>query len=242
MVTRTTWRVVWSAMTSAAVLTACAGGNGADWTTAGGDDSTSTAGPVQTSGGEPSPVSPADSATHPVTTVVISGDPAVASAGVPAPEAWPAVLAGRLRQAGAPMAVTTAATEDGAGFVPAASAPSFTDLVRAHVRHSTQLVMFHDAGPTGAAADDLETAAATAFERAEEAAPDARIVLIVTDDDDDAREAFASAARGAELPVTLVDATIEGWPASPRQEQFADLLAPHLVELVGAIARSGALE
>ncbi|MCF6736925.1 hypothetical protein [Blastococcus sp. KM273129] len=242
------WRAGSSAAAMVAVLItlgACApgaAGGGAVGTPGAGEDAAGTTVPGQGAGRAGTPTQSSEPAVHPVTTVVISGDPAVATAVASAEGAWPTVLAERLGQAGAPIAVTTAG-EGGGAFVPDhPAASSFVDLVRAEVQHSTQLVVFHDTSTEEAAAGAIEEAAAAAFKATEEAAPDARIVLIVTATESDTREALASAARGAELPVTLVDAVSDGWPASPDQEEFADRLAPHVVELVGALARSGAFE
>ena len=42
------------------------------------------------------------------------------------------------------------------------------------------------------------------------------------------------------MAVTWIDPAEQGWPVGASQQQVAELLAPALTPLVGALARSGA--
>jgi hypothetical protein len=192
----------------------------------------------------------ASSAVHPVTTVVVTDDPAVTTKGASAESAWPALLAARLAASGAPMTLSVAAV-DGAGFAADRSAASsFTELVVSHVVHSTQLVIFFDTALGAANAPAIGEGAAAAFKTVEEAAPDAVIVVVgpyrfsadAPEPGDAAQRAVRDAARGAEVAVTYVDPAAGGWPTGPGQSQIAQLLHDEIGPLVKALAESGAFD
>ena len=187
---------------------------------------------------------------HPVPTVVITDDPAVVAAGPSAEGAWPGLLAARLESSGSPLALTPAAVED-AGFAAQEPAgPTFTELVRDAVSHSTQLVVFYDSrwGPAGAS--EATRDAEQAFSAVEELAPDALVVLVgpwqpspeAPRPDDTDIGAVQAAADASVVAVTYVDPVADGWPIGASQQQVADLVYPHVSELVAALANSGAFD
>lgn len=249
---RSQWRGALTALTLGAALAASACGTGA---ARGGDQgrppdavvldpSPSVPGPSAV------PTPPVSSSVHPVTTVVVTDDRSVAAAGPSGDGAWPGLLAASLQRAGAPLAVTLAAV-DGTGFAPGGpTAVSFTDLVADRVARSTQLVIFFDTDLSGTGAATIGKGAAAAFAAVEEAAPDARIVVVApyrfaagaAAPDEDVRTAVQEAVRHAEVAVTYIDPVAEDWPTGATQQQIADLLHPPLVDLVRALAESGAFE
>ncbi|SDY66716.1 hypothetical protein SAMN05661080_04217 [Modestobacter sp. DSM 44400] len=188
--------------------------------------------------------------THPVTTVVVSDDPAVSAAGPTATGAWPGELAALLEGSGTALDLEVAA-KDAAGFaVEDPAAPSFADLVRDRVVHSTQLVVFSETQFGSAAAPDVAQGAREAFAAVEEAAPDALIVVVApwTSAPDlpaptaEVRAAVHAAAQSAEVAVTYVDPVADGWPTGASQQQVAELLLPDVAPLVTALAGSGAFD
>jgi hypothetical protein len=196
------------------------------------------------------PASPGPSSVHPVTTVVVTDDPAVAAATGAPNGGWIGHLAEGLQQAGAPVSVTSAA-DAAAGF--AAAPPggaSFTDLVDRHVEHATQLVIFFETDLTSDSAAVVAEGALEAFNAVEEAAPDGRVVVVgsfgytgsETEPPADVRQAVRDAADRAEVAVDYIDPVAEEWPAGLEGKAFADRLQGHIVELVTALSRSGAFD
>jgi hypothetical protein len=193
---------------------------------------------------------PESATVHPVTTVVITDDPAVVDAGSSAEGAWPGLLAARLETSGSPLALTPVAVED-AGFAAEEPAgPAFTDLVLATVSHSTQLVVFYDSQWGEAGATEVTRDAEQAFSAVEEMAPDALVVVVgpwqpspeAARPDPTATDAVQAAVDASVVAVTYVDPVADGWPAGAGQQQLADLLYPHVSDLVAALANSGAFD
>jgi hypothetical protein len=187
---------------------------------------------------------------HPVTTVVVTDDPAVVASGSSAEGAWPGLLAARLESSGSPLTLTPVAVED-AGFAAEQPAgPTFTELVMDTVSHSTQLVVFYDSrwGPAGAS--EVTRDAEQAFSAVEEMAPDALVVVVgpwqpspeAARPDATAVGAVQAAVDASVVAVTYVDPVADGWPTGASQEQIADLVYPHVSELVAALANSGAFD
>jgi hypothetical protein len=192
----------------------------------------------------------ASSSVHPVTTVVVTDDPAYSAAGSSADGTWPALLAANLADEGGPLELTSAAAQ-GAGFAPDdPSEPSFTDLVVERVDHSTQLVVFFETAFGSADARAVGDGAAAAFKSVEEAAPDAVMVVVgpyrasadAPEPTDEVRGALRDAAHGAEAPATYVDPVAERWPVAAGQQQIADLLTEPLAPLAKSLAESGAFD
>ena len=224
------------------------------------DDGGSRSPSAQPSPADPAAPSPSSGATtgpdgtasetaevHPVTTVVITDDAAVADAGAGAAGTWPALLAAGM-DAASPLQVTTAGAR-GAGFTPG-SGPAFSDLVAQSVGSTTQLVILFDSQLDTADAAALREGAEAAFRAVEEAAPDAMALLVVPAStatqgvrlDEAARAAVRGSAATAELQVVVVDPVAEGWPADPSQPDVAERLRPHVAPLAEVLARSGAFE
>jgi hypothetical protein len=187
---------------------------------------------------------------HPVTTVVVTDDPAVAAAGPSAEETWPGLLATRLSRAGSPLALTSVGVE-GAGFAVAGTGgPTFTDLVIDTVGHDIQLVVFYDSRWSTAGAVDVTRNAEEALSAVEAAAPDALVVVVgpwqpATDaplPDAGAAGAVQAAVDASVVAVTYVDPVAEDWPTGPSQQDVTDLLYPHVSGLVAALATSGAFD
>jgi hypothetical protein len=184
---------------------------------------------------------------HPVTTVVVTDDPAVAATGSAAEKNWPSLLARRLASAGSPLEVTLAVAE-GAGF--ADSDRSFTDLVHGTVTHPTQLVIFLDTRGDFTAPSAAGSGVADALGAVEERAPDGIAVVVgpwASQDDmrapsADVRRAVRDSALHTEVTVTYVDPVAEDWPVGATQQQLADLLYPHVAPLAEMLARSGAFD
>jgi hypothetical protein len=192
------------------------------------------------------PIDPEVSSVHPVTTVIVTDDPALTATGT-AEESWPDLLADMLADAGSPLDVTTAAV-DGAGF--AQGEPSFTELVYGSVVHPTQLVIFFDSRIDSAAAPDIALGASDAFSAVEEQAPDAEAVVVepwgdgagATARGEDVRGALREGGQGAEVVLHYVDPVAEGWPVGADQQQIADLLYQHVAPLAEIMARSGSFD
>jgi hypothetical protein len=188
---------------------------------------------------------------HPVTTVVVTDDPAVAAAGPEVDDTWIGLLAASLEGAGSPLALTPAADDD-AGFAPddARDGTSFTDLVAERVVHETQLVIFFQ---TDLASDDpaaVADGALEAFNAVEEMAPDAYVVVVgphrflpgAAEPSEDVQQAVRDAARRAEVVVDYIDPVAGDWPAGASAPQFAELIRPHVADLVAALSQSGAFD
>ncbi|TFV78367.1 hypothetical protein E4P39_03890 [Blastococcus sp. CT_GayMR19] len=182
--------------------------------------------------------------------MVITDDPAVAAAGPSAEGSWPGLLAASLGSAGSPLALTPVAVE-GAGFAAEApNGPAFTDLVVDTVSHDIQLVVFYDSRWGLAGASEVSRSAEQAFSAVEEAAPDALVVVVAPwqpapeapQPDSRARSAVQAAVDASVVAVTYVDPVAEGWPGGASQQQIADLLFPHVTDLVTALGRSGAFD
>jgi hypothetical protein len=186
---------------------------------------------------------------HPVATVFVTDDPSVAAAGSSAAGTWAGLLAADLDRDGSPMDVTLGVL-DGAGFAPdSAGAKSFTRVVTDSVEPSTQLVFFFETRFGSAGGQAVAQGADQAFKTVEEAAPDALIVVVgpylapdAGGPGDDLRDALRDAAARAEAPTTYVDPVAEDWPIGASQQQIADLLKPHVADMVGGLARSGAFD
>jgi hypothetical protein len=182
--------------------------------------------------------------------VVITDDPAVVDAGSSAEGAWPGLLAARLETSGSPLALTAVAVEN-AGFAAEDPAgPIFTDLVMDTVSHSTQLVVFYDSQWRPARATEVTPDAEQAFSAVEEMAPDALVVVVgpwqpspeAARPDPTATDAVQAAVDASVVAVTYVDPVAEGWPTGAGQQQLADLIYPHVSDLVAALANSGAFD
>jgi hypothetical protein len=190
-------------------------------------------------------------AVHPVTTVVVTDDPAVAAAGPTVDDTWVGELADRLEAAGSPLSLTSAAV-DPSGFAAAGprAGASFTDLVVEHVVHETQLVVFFEADPAAAGAAEVADGALEAFNAVEEAAPDAYVVVVgahryrpgTAEPSAEVRQAVRNAAQRAEVVVDYIDPVAEGWPAGVPADEFAELVLPHVAELVAGLSQSGAFD
>lgn len=200
--------------------------------------------------GSPPATASVTSSVHPVTTVVITDDPAVVAAGPSVEETWPGLLATRLGNSGSPLALTPVGVE-GAGFAAEEPAgPTFTDLVVGTVSPSIQLVVFYDSRWDVAGAAEVRRSAEQAFSAVEEAAPDALIVLVgpwhaapeAPQPDSGARSAVQAAVDASVVAVTYVDPVAEGWVTGASQQQIADLLLPRVSDLVATLARSGAFD
>jgi hypothetical protein len=184
---------------------------------------------------------------HPVTTVVVTDDPAVVAAGTGVEGTWVGGLADRLEAAGSPLALTIAAV-DPSGF--AADGASFTDLVVEQVVHETQLVVFFEAELGSVDATAVADGALEAFNAVEEAAPDAYVVVVgshrylpgAAGPSEEVRQAVQDAARRAEVVVDYIDPVVEGWPAGASATGFAELVLPHVEQLVAALSQSGAFD
>jgi hypothetical protein len=190
---------------------------------------------------------PAGGSVHPVTTVVVTDDPAVVAAGTGVEGTWVGGLADRLEAAGSPLALTIAAV-DPSGF--AADGTSFTDLVVEQVVHETQLVVFFEAELGSGDATAVADGALEAFNAVEEAAPDAYVVVVgshlylpgAAGPSEEVRQAVQDAARRAEVVVDYIDPVVEGWPAGVSATEFAELVLPHVEQLVAALSQSGAFD
>jgi hypothetical protein len=246
-------RVRWSAGLRAALITcvavlgaSCSSGNEAR----GGGPGTPSATAVPPSAQEQQDASVGSGATHPVTTVVVSDDPAVSTAGPSAAGAWPGAVAALLAGSGTPLELEVAAAVGGGFAVDAPADPSFAELVGESVVHSTQLVVFSETRFGSAAAPDVARGAREAFAAVEQAAPDARIVVVapwasvpdVPVPSPEVRAAVREAAESAEVAVTYVDPVTEGWPTGANQEEVGELLFPEVSALVAALAGSGAFD
>jgi len=229
------------------LLASCAAGGGPDASSpdASSPDASS-AGAGSSSAGTTAPTATQSRPGHPVTTVVITDDPAVGSA---AEGSWPGELAALAAGSGTPLDLDVAADAD-AGYVAGAGGGSFADLVSAEVGPATQLVLFAGSASGAAIPVDVQLGAAAAFAAVEAAAPDALIVVVAPwqvavggpAPDPDVQAAVRTAADGAEVPVTLVDPGAAGWSAAGSQQAFAQLLYPEVAPLVDALAHSGAFE
>jgi hypothetical protein len=192
----------------------------------------------------------ASAATQPVTTVVVSDDPAVATAGSTAAGTWPGELAALLAGSGTALDLTVAAAADTGFAVVDPTGSSFADLVRERVVHSTQLVVFSETRFGSVSGPDVGEGAREAFAAVEETAPDALVVVIApwTSAPDlpastaEVRAAVREAADSAEVAVTYVDPVADGWPTGAGQQAVAELLYPDVAPVVTALARSGALD
>jgi hypothetical protein len=198
-----------------------------------------------------SPVPDPAGSVQPVTTVVVTDDPAVAAARPTVEDTWVGGLADRLEAAGSPLALTSAAV-DPSGFVAHGSrdGTSFTDLVVEHVVHETQLVVFFEADLGAAGAAEVTDGALEAFNAVEEAAPDAYVVVVgphqyrpgTAEVSQEIRQAVRNAAQRAEVVVDYIDPVAEGWPAGVPAARFAELVLPHVAELVAGLSQSGAFD
>jgi hypothetical protein len=196
------------------------------------------------------PGAPVAGSTHPVTTVVVSDDPAVSAAGQSAAGAWPGAVAQRLAASGTPLELQVAA-DPAAGFaVDVPTDLSFTDLVLQRVAADTQLVVFSETRFGSAAASEVGQGAKEAFAAVERQAPDALIVVVapwpssadLPAPGPEVRAAVQTAAQGAEVTVTYVDPVTEGWPTGAGQQQIAELLSRDIRPVVMSLATSGAFD
>jgi hypothetical protein len=192
-----------------------------------------------------------DGSVHPVTTVVVTDDPTVVAEGSIVENSWVGELADRLEAAGSPLALTSGAV-DPSGFAADGSREGtrFAGLVAEHVVHETQLVVFFEADLGAAGAAQVEDGALEAFNAVEEAAPDAHVVVVgphrydpgTAEPSDEVRQALRNAAQRAEVVVDYIDPVAEGWPAGVPAAQFAELVLPHVAELVAGLSQSGAFD
>jgi hypothetical protein len=111
-------------------------------------------------------------------------------------------------------------------------------------------VVFYDSRWGTAAAADVTRDAEQAFSAVEAAAPDALVVAVgpwqpapeAPQPDAETRSAMRAAVDASVVAVTYVDPVAESWPTGASQQQFADLLYPHVSDLVAALATSGAFD
>jgi hypothetical protein len=164
---------------------------------------------------------------------VVVGDEATA----PHP-AWPELFATAVADEGIPMTVQTVA-EPGAGFT---GSPAFARTVEQTADGSTQLVVLFDSRLETDDADELAEAARRVFVEVERAAPDARLVVVGPVPGTGAGSAARDALRTEALDAgaTYVDPVAEDWAEGTGPEEVARLVRPHIEELVGALAASGA--
>ncbi len=197
----------------------------------------SCASPEQTagSGSSSGPGTASQATLGPVDAVrtLVVGDEASA-----ADPAWPEFFVTAVADEGIPMTVRTVA-EPGAGF---AGSPAFAGTVEQAAEGSTQLVVLFDSRLETDDADELAEAARRAFVEVERAAPDARLVVVGpvsgTVAGSAARDALMTEALDA--GATYVDPVADGWAEDAGPEELSRLLRPHIEELVGALAASGA--
>jgi acyl-CoA thioesterase I len=151
---------------------------------------------------------------------------------------WPDHLAAALADDGVPMTLRTV-SETGAGF---AGSPAFAETVAATADGTTQLVILFDSRLETADAAGLTAAARDVFVEVERAASDARLVVVGPLPGAAAGTDVGDALRAEALDAgaLYVDPVADGWPPDAGQEQVADLLRPHVEELVANLAASGA--
>ena len=136
------------------------------------------------------------------------------------------------------MTVRTVA-EPGAGFT---GSPAFAGTVEQAADGSTQLVVLFDSRLETDDADALAEAARRVFVEVERTAPDARLVVVGPVSGTGAGSAARDALRTEALDAgaTYVDPVADDWAENAGPEELSRLLRPHIEELVGALAASGA--